>query len=413
MLLSHLLNRLIKVGTLRVIDANGKHHLYQGTEGPHATLRLHDRSLHHRLFTNPRLALGEAYMHGQVTIEDTDLYGFLELIGMNMRHTGQIAMDGVSDILSRYARSIMQYNSLRSSRANVARHYDLSENLYDLFLDRDKQYSCAYFNFPGADLEQAQEEKKRHIAAKLLLAPGQKVLDIGCGWGGLAIHLARESGAIVTGLTLSGEQLRSARERVSNSGLTGNVSIHQRDYREQTGEFDRIVSIGMFEHVGIGHYKHFFRQLYKLLRDDGVALLHTIGRMRGPGVTDPWYRKYIFPGGYVPALSEILPFIEQTGFMVTDIEILRLHYAETLRHWRRRFLVNRLEAAALYDETFCRMWEYYLASSEIAFRYLGSAVFQIQLAKQHHAVPLTRDYMSAIEPEVFGKDRRRNNRRAA
>src|SRR3990172_3359181 len=412
MLLSHLLNRLIQVGSLCVIDANGKRHLFRGNEYPHVTIRLHDRSLHHRLFTNPHLALGEAYMHGQLTIEDTDLYGFLELIGLNMQHSGQTTMDSVSGFFSRYARRLMQYNTLRSARANVAHHYDLSENLYELFLDQDKQYSCAYFKHPGTDLEQAQEEKKSHIAAKLLLAPGQKVLDIGCGWGGLAIHLASETGAMVTGLTLSGEQLRSARERVCSSGLADNVSIYQRDYREQTGEFDRIVSIGMFEHVGVGHYQDFFRQLYKLLRADGVALLHTIGRMRGPGCTDPWYRKYIFPGGYVPALSEILPIIEQTGFMITDIEILRLHYAETLRHWRRRFLANRHKVANLYDETFCRMWEYYLASSEIAFRYLGSAVFQIQLAKQHQAVPLTRDYIHASKPELHGADRR-SRRRAA
>jgi cyclopropane-fatty-acyl-phospholipid synthase len=410
MLLSLLLNRLIQIGTLRVIDARGNSHLFQGCVGPSVTIRLHDRSLHYRLFFNPRLVLGEAYMHGLLTVEDTDLYGFLNLIGLNMQHTGLIALAGLPGMLDRCIRSLLQHNSAHSARAHIAQHYDLSESLYDLFLDRDKQYSCAYFTRPDNSLEQAQEEKKRHITAKLLLAPGQEVLDIGCGWGGLAMHLARETGARVTGLTLSGEQLRCARTRIRDCGLEQSVSIFQRDYREQAGEFDRIVSVGMFEHVGIGHYDQFFSQLYKLLREDGVVLLHTIGRMRGPGVTDPWIRRYIFPGGYIPALSEILPVIEKAGLVITDIEVLRLHYAETLRHWRHRFLANRDRAANLYDETFCRMWEYYLASSEIAFRYLSTVVFQLQLSKQLHTVPVTRDYINEIKYTLLsakGRDRRR------
>lgn len=412
MLLSLLLKRLIRVGTLSVIDADGKTHRFAGTAGPQVTIRLHDRRLHHRLYTNPRLALGEAYMRGQLTVEDTDLYGFLDLVGLNMQHTGMLTLGGVTGFLDRIARRLLQLNTLHWARSNVAHHYDLSEHLYDLFLDRDKQYSCAYFNQPGIGLDQAQEEKKRHIAAKLLLVPGQRVLDIGCGWGGLALHLARENGAVVTGLTLSGQQLRSARARARDGGLSHQVDFQLRDYREQTGTFDRIVSVGMFEHVGIGHYREFFDQIGKLLSADGVALLHTIGRTNGPGVTDPWYRKYIFPGGYSPALSEIIPAIEQAGLIITDIEILRLHYAETLRHWRRRFLANRLKVVSLYDESFCRMWEYYLASSEIAFRYLPTVVFQIQLAKQIQAVPLTRDYLHATELEIHGTDRRRRSRAA-
>jgi cyclopropane-fatty-acyl-phospholipid synthase len=410
MLLSHLLNRLIKVGSLSVIDAGGKSHHFHGTGTPWVTIRLHDRRLHHRLFFNPRLALGEAYMDGQLTVEDADLYGFLDLIGKNMRHTGQITLLGPLGFLGRMGRRLMQRNTPRGARVNVAHHYDLKEDLYDLFLDRDKQYSCAYFAQPDASLEQAQEEKKRHIAAKLLLAPGHKVLDIGCGWGGLAMHLARAHGALVTGLTLSGEQLQSARARVRAGGLEKFVDIYQRDYRQESGRYDRIVSVGMFEHVGIGHYQVYFNRIHTLLKDDGVALLHTIGRGRGPGVTDPWIRKYIFPGGYIPALSEIVPAIEKTGLTITDVEVLRMHYAETLRHWRQRFLANRDQVIKLYDERFCRMWEYYLASSEIGFRYLGSVVFQIQMAKRQDAVPLTRDYIYEMKYEGSypkGRDRRR------
>jgi len=412
MLLSLLLKRLIRVGTLSVIDADGKTHRFTGTESPQVTIRLHDHSLHHRLYTNPRLALGEAYMHGRLTVEDTDLYGFMDLVGMNMQHTGMLTLGGVTGFLDRLARRLLQYNPPSWARLHIAHHYDLSERLYNLFLDRDKLYSCAYYNHPGLSLEQAQVEKKRHITAKLLLAPGQRVLDIGCGWGGLALYMARESGVVVTGLTLSGEQLRSARARARDNGLSHQVDFQLCDYREHAGQYDRIVSVGMFEHVGIGHYRHFFAQICKLLRADGVALLHTIGRLNGPGVTDPLYRKYIFPGGYAPALSEILPAIEKSGLMVTDIEVLRLHYAATLSHWRQRFLANRNQVVALYDETFCRMWEYYLVSSEIAFRYLSTVVFQIQLAKQISALPLTRDYLHASEPNIYGTDRRRRRRAA-
>jgi len=400
MLLSHLLKRLIKVGTLSVIDADGKPHVFRGTGGTVATIRLHNKHLHHRLFTNPRLALGEAYMNGELTIEEGDLYGFLELVGRNMQLTGNITLPGLTGFLNYILRRLLQYNSERLARVRVAHHYDLSEELYDLFLDSDKQYSCAYFNLNTDTLEQAQEEKKRHITAKLLPQRGHQILDIGCGWAGLAMHLARETGAIVTGLTLSGEQMKNARTRVRENGLEKNVNIHLRDYRQQTGQFDRIVSVGMFEHVGIGHYPTFFSQVNRLLKDEGVALLHTIGRAAGPGVTDPWIRKYIFPGGYIPALSEIIAVIEKSGLTITDIEVLRLHYAETLKHWRQRFIANRSKIAGLYDERFCRMWEYYLASSEIAFRYLSTVVYQIQLAKQQQAVPLTRDYINEIKSEL-------------
>jgi cyclopropane-fatty-acyl-phospholipid synthase len=297
----------------------------------------------------------------------------------------------------RLVRRLHQYNPVPRARRNVAHHYDLSDQLYELFLDRDRQYSCAYFGSPEDDLDTAQESKKRHIAAKLLLRPGLKVLDIGSGWGGLALYLAGECGADVTGLTLSEEQHKVATRRAAAAGLSDRVRFHLRDYREETGRYDRIVSVGMFEHVGVNQYPTYFRRLSELLTADGVALLHSIGRMEGPGTTNPWIRKYIFPGGYSPALSEVVPEAERARLWITDIEILRLHYAETLRAWRRRFEHNRERICELYDERFCRMWEMYLVGAEIAFRRDGHLVFQMQLAKAVDTVPLTRDYMVAWE----------------
>lgn len=397
MLLTYMLNHLIRVGSLSVIDADGKSHLFEGTSGPAVTVRLYDKTLHHRLFFNPSLALGESYTNGTLTVEDASLYEFLELIGLNMERARLSQMNGVTGWLSWMLRRLQQFNPSGLSRLNAAKHYDLSAGLYDLFLDSGRQYSCAYFTTPGNSLEQAQEDKKRHIAAKLLLRPGHKVLDIGCGWGGLAIFLARETGAEVTGLTLSVEQLKIAEKSARDAGLSGRVRFYLRDYREQTGAFDRIVSVGMFEHVGINHFNRFFSQVRDLLNENGVALLHTIGRVDGPGVTDPWIGKYIFPGGYIPALSEILSAVEKTRLWTTDVEVLRFHYAETLRLWRQRFLANRDKAAALYDERFCRFWEYYLSICEVTFRHLATTVFQVQLTKSQDAVPITRDYIGERE----------------
>ncbi len=290
-------------------------------------------------------------------------------------------------------RRVHQFNPIPRARRNAAHHYDLSDQLYELFLDRDRQYSCAYFDDCGDDLDTAQLNKKRHIAAKLLIRPGQTVLDIGSGWGGLALYLAAECGADVTGLTLSVEQLKTAARRAAAAGLSDRVRFYLRDYREEDGRYDRIVSVGMFEHVGVNHYEAFFTRVKSLLAPDGVALLHSIGRIDGPGATHPWIRKYIFPGGYIPALSEVVVAVERLKLWVTDIEILRLHYAETLRCWRRRFEHNRERLRAIYDERFCRMWEMYLAGSEIAFRHGGCMVFQMQLAKTVDSVPITRDYM--------------------
>jgi cyclopropane-fatty-acyl-phospholipid synthase len=300
----------------------------------------------------------------------------------------------------RWAGRLLQHNSHRRSRRNVAHHYDLSGQLYDLFLDADKQYSCAFYELPGDSLETAQLNKKRRIAAKLDLKPGQRVLDVGSGWGGLSLHLAQTADIDVTGVTLSEEQLKIANARARDSGLSERVRFNLQDYRDVSGPFDRVVSVGMFEHVGVGHFDQFFRKLSSLLTDEGVALIHSIGRSDGPGATNPWIAKYIFPGSYTPALSEVLPAVERAGLYVTDIEILRLHYASTLADWRRRFVANWDRAKELYDERFCRMWEFYLAGCEMGFRHQGLMVFQLQVAKRVDALPLTRDYMQPENRDI-------------
>jgi cyclopropane-fatty-acyl-phospholipid synthase len=291
---------------------------------------------------------------------------------------------------------------LSRSRRNVAHHYDLSDELFDLFLDADRQYSCAYFTSPGDTIERAQLAKKRHISAKLLLEPGMRVLDIGSGWGGLAIYLAQTSEVDVTGITLSERQFEVATERAKSAGVADRVRFRLCDYREVNEQFDRVVSVGMFEHVGIRHYEEYFESCRSLLADSGVALVHTIGRAFGPAATSAWIRRYIFPGGYSPALSEVVPVVERCGLHLTDIEILRLHYAETLKAWRERFLAHRREAAALYDERFCRIWDFYLAASEAVFRYGDHVVFQLQFSRRRDAVPTTRDYILAWERKAGG-----------
>jgi cyclopropane-fatty-acyl-phospholipid synthase len=397
MLLGVLLRHLVRKGTLRVIDAQGAVHSFSGSAGPTVTIRLHDRKLEWKLFVNPRLYLGEAYMDGSVTVEDGDIYDFLLFIGENQALAPPSFVTPLYAGFGRALRGFQQYNPMHKARENVAHHYDLSDALYDLFLDIDRQYSCAYFMDPGATLEEAQANKKRHLAAKLLLKPGQRVLDIGSGWGGLAIYLAKEAGVSVTGLTLSVEQLKVAERRAAAAGLADRVKFVLRDYREERESYDRIVSVGMFEHVGVVHYRQFFRKVKELLTEDGVALIHSIGRMDGPAATNPWLRKYIFPGGYAPSLSEVVPVVERGGMWITDIEILRLHYAETLKEWRARFLANRDRIKTLYDDRFCRMWEFYLAGSEVAFRWGGHLNFQMQLSKRLDVVPLTRDYITDWE----------------
>jgi cyclopropane-fatty-acyl-phospholipid synthase len=393
MLFASLLSQLVRAGTLEVIDAAGRRHRFAGAPGTEVAVRLHDRGLQRRLATNPRLAVGEAYMAGTLTIERGTLYDFLDLLAVNQETAATPLLLRVVDALNYLGRRLLQSNDPRRARHNAAHHYDLSGKLYELFLDSDRQYSCAYFAHDSDDLERAQLRKKQHIARKLLLQPGQRVLDIGSGWGGLALTLAASADVEVLGITLSTEQQAVATRRAEAAGLGHKVRFELRDYRDVAGRFDRIVSVGMFEHVGVPNYGAFFRQIRDLLVPDGVALLHSIGRSDGPGATNPWLRKYIFPGGYSPALSEVMPAVEAARLFVTDIEILRLHYARTLAAWRARFNANRAAITQLYDERFCRMWEFYLVGSEIAFRRQGHMVWQMQMARAVDSVPLTREYV--------------------
>lgn len=369
-------------------------------------LRIKNRVTAWKVWLHPDPYFGEAYMDGSLVIERGSLWDLLDLCGRNIIHRRSWRRHPLVRMTQAITRRWQQRNSRVNARRNVAHHYDLSDALFRIFLDADMQYSCAYFRNFGLSLDAAQRAKKQHIAAKLLLEPGHRVLDIGSGWGGLGLSLARDFNVQVTGVTLSQEQLATARKRASEAGLDDKVTFDLRDYREIEEPFDRIVSVGMFEHVGTPNYQAFFDKIAQLLTADGVALIHAIGRMDGPGLTSAWTRKYIFPGGYMPALSEVLPAVEQAGLFVTDIEILRLHYAETLRHWRARFLQNLSLVRELYDDRFCRMWEFYLAGSEMAFRHDGLMVFQLQLARQVETVPLTRDY---IFDQERAADKKLNN----
>jgi cyclopropane-fatty-acyl-phospholipid synthase len=392
-LLVSILKKIVRQGHLSLIDARGRRYEMGEIERPALTVRLHDRATERALLLNPQLAFGEAYMDGRLTVEDGDIAAVLELLTRNLGlgfGGGHWAWLNRARLL---IRNWMQRNNLQRARKNVAHRYDLESGLYDLFLDSDKQYSCAFFETPDDSLDVAQANKCRRVAAKLDLRPNHRVLDIGSGWGGLGLHLAQSADVDVTGVTLSQEQLKIAQDRVRRQDLCDHVRFRLEDYRSTKGPFERIVSVGMFEHVGVTHYEEYFRRIAELLTDDGVALIHAIGRSDGPGVTNPWIAKYIFPGGYTPALSEVLPAIERSGLTVTDIEILRLHYSLTLAEWRRRFVANWDRAARLHDERFCRMWEFYLAGSEMAFRNQGQMVFQIQLAKRVDTLPIVRDYM--------------------
>jgi cyclopropane-fatty-acyl-phospholipid synthase len=400
MLLVKVLARVLGEGQLTVIDAAGRSHRLAGAKpGPAVTMHVHSWWTGIRLTLRPRLAFGEAYMDGTLTVEDGDIYDLLDLLGRNIAAVEATPAVRWSLALQKFLRLMQQYNPIGRAQRNVAHHYDLNDRLYDFFLDRDRQYSCAYFTAPGESLEQAQTDKMRHIAAKLLLKKGQRVLDIGSGWGGMGLFLSRQFGVDVTGVTLSKEQHAVSSRRALEGGVADRLRFKLLDYRQESGSYDRIVSIGMFEHVGAAHYVEYFNKVQALLADDGVMLLHSIGRMEPPGGTNTWLRKYIFPGGYSPALSEVLAAIEKVGLWVTDIEVLRLHYAETIRHWRQRFQVNRemVKQTAGYDERFCRMWEFYLAGCEVSFRYMNQMVFQVQIAKRQDAVPLTRNYMTKAE----------------
>lgn len=387
------LRHLIRDGDLKLIFADGQVRRYGDRSGETVEVTLHDPALPRRIILSPDMAVGEGYMNGTLTIADDDVYGFLHLAIRNIAAQGQPWFRRPLEGLRWLKRRVDQFNPATRARSNVAHHYDLSGELYDLFLDADRNYSCAYFARPGMTLDEAQEAKKRHIAEKLLIEPGMHVLDIGCGWGGMGLTLARDYGAQVTGVTLSEEQHAMANARAEKAGLSDKVRFELMDYRDVTGQFDRIVSIGMFEHVGVPQYDTFFDTVEQRLTPDGIALIHTIGRSGPPGATSPWILKYIFPGGYVPALSEAAAALERHALVTTDVEIWRLHYAQTLRAWRARFEANIDKVRALYDDQFCRMWRYYLIASELTFRLDNQVVFQFQISPKQDAVPLTRDYL--------------------
>jgi cyclopropane-fatty-acyl-phospholipid synthase len=397
--LDRLMARVIRLGRLEVTWSDGRRSAYGNGTGRVARVEFRDRETEWAVLVNPELAIGEAYMDGSLVFPDDRLLDFLMLLNESW---SAISKQPFYRSLSRFrflTRRVAQNNSPMRARRNIKHHYDLDGRIYRLFLDSDMQYSCAYFDRPEADLEEAQWAKKRHLASKLLLRPGQNVLDIGSGWGGLGLFLADHFDVSVTGVTLSDEQHALSTQRARERGLDRRARFELRDYRALTTEFDRIVSVGMFEHVGAARYREFFSAAAKLLRPDGVMVLHSIGRYGPPAVTNPWIAKYIFPGGYIPAISEVMKAVEHVGLLVTDMEVLRLHYADTLKAWRERFRARWDEAAAIYDERFCRMWDFYLAGSEAAFRTGDMMVFQLQLAKDRHAVPITRDYMFEAEDD--------------
>jgi cyclopropane-fatty-acyl-phospholipid synthase len=402
--LDRVLKHIIKSGSLRVTDSAGGKHNYGDGRGPLVAFRLADWLSEAGLAAYPEFYLGENYMNGTLVMEEGTIADLLALLISNLETTPYPAVVKWPYEIRRLFKRFQQNNPVGKAKRNAAHHYDLSGALYDLFLDRDRQYSCAYFEDAEQSLEDAQLAKKRHLAAKMQIKPGMKVLDIGSGWGGLGLYLAEVCGAQVTGVTLSEEQYRLANERAQQRGVGEQVSFKLLDYRQLNERFDRIVSVGMFEHVGVGHYREFFDKVRFLLNEDGVGVLHSINRSRGPGATSRWIAKYIFPGGYIPALSEVLPAIEKACLYITDVEILRLHYAETLKEWGRRFNDHRKRANEIYDERFCRMWEFYLASSELAFRHSGLNNFQIQLTKNQHALPLTRNYMIEEEDRLRAID---------
>lgn len=411
-MLDRILRGKIKQGSLTILSQNGEasHYGERQSGWPDVTMRIQSSSAVSRILLNPRLGMGEAYMNGDVSVDNDDIMGFVEIIRRNnpWENGGEIGDPKPFRKWLRYlARPLMQLNSLANSRSNVAHHYDVSNDFYRLWLDEDMQYSCAYWSEADDSLESAQLAKKAHIAAKLALQPGQKVLDIGCGWGGTALYLNRVAGVEVLGITLSEEQLKLARERAEAAGVSDKVRFELLDYRvlakRAPGYFDRIVSVGMFEHVGVPQFDTFFRACANLLKDDGVMLLHTIGRMGKPGATDAFTRKYIFPGGYIPALSETLAASEQVKLIHSDIENLRLHYALTLREWYARVCAHRETIVAQYGERFFRMWIFYLAGATAAFESGGMCNYQIQYVRNRRSLPITRDYMAQAERDLLAR----------
>ncbi len=414
-LLSSLLRSFVKKGRMRVYDAEGKVHTFgSGEDGPTVAIRIHDRKLYRSLFLNPELAAGEAYMHGTLTMEEgSTIYDFMFLFSINRAPLGANPVQGLLRKVWKALRRRQQQNSVERAKTQARHHYDLSTDLYRLFLDEGLNYSCGYYVTPEDTLEQAQDAKLTHLVAKLDLKPDMEVLEIGGGWGSLAIGMA-QAGARVTSLNVSPEQVKIAEQRVREAGVEDRVTFVLKDYREFEGRFDRVISVGMMEHVGIGHLDEYFGKIRSCLTDRGYAVVHSIGRMTPPGTTGPFIRKYIFPGGYVPALSEVFASTERLGLWVCDSEILRLHYYYTIRDWRIRFEERRAEAARLYDETFCRMWEFYLCAVELGFLHGSNMVFQLLLSKERDAVPVIRDFIVDNERKLNGsqqgidkEDRRR------
>ena len=410
-LLRFLLKTFVQRGTFRVTTSRGTVLTFGDGTGQPVWVRFATRAAEWGILLDPELKFGESYMNGTFVVERGSIADVLAImLGQNSDVPHWARPQGLLRFLNR---RLQQFNPRRRARNNVAHHYDLDGRLYSLFLDADRQYSCGYFESPEQSLDDAQIAKKRHLAAKLLLGRDRgerdlRVLDIGCGWGGLGLYLAEVAGADVTGVTLSQEQHAIANERAAEKGLADRARFNLQDYRDAEGPFDRIVSVGMFEHVGVNHYDTFFRKSAQLLADDGVMVLHSIGRSEGPNATSPWIAKYIFPGGYIPSLSEVLPHIEKAGLLVTDMEILRLHYAETLKQWRDRFLAHREQVERIYDRRFVRMWEFYLAASEMSFREQDLMVFQVQLTKRQDVVPMTRDYIGREERRLRGAEGERH-----
>ncbi len=417
MLFRYLLKSMIRQGALQLVTADGKIYAYGNGGVPRATIKLHRKSLEWTLGFYPQLRVGEAYMDGLLTIEEGTLRDFMHIVALNYHNLKGRKFFQFFEAISRWLKHLAVLNPLKLARKNIAYHYDIDPRIYELFLDADRQYSCAYFVSPNASLEQAQLDKKRHIASKLYLTkPGLSVLDIGSGWGGMGLYLARESACHVNGITLSHEQLTVSQQRAQAAGLSKRCQFALRDYRLEKGPYDRIVSVGMFEHVGARNYDAFFRKMCDLLADDGIGLLHSIGHFDDCATVNPFIRKHIFPGGEIPRLSDVLQSIEKSGLFVTDVEILRLHYAETLKNWFQRFQARRDEAARIYDERFCRKWEFYLSGCEMSFRSGHLMVFQVQFAKKLDTLPITRDYMRDWEeltaglPSLATPDRQRHSR---
>ena len=399
--LSNLLETFVKKGRLTVIDVDGSSHMFgSGEDGPSVVMRLHDKALRWKLFFNPELQAAEAYMDGGLTFEDgSDCYDLLTLFSINR---GPLASHKVQGLLRRGWRAMrrrQQQNDVERAKRQARHHYDLSTELYKLFLDENLTYTCAFYRSPDDTLEEAQAAKLTRVIAKLGLKPGMSVVELGGGWGTLAILLAKE-GVNVTSVNVSPEQIKIAKQNAIKAGVAKRIDFVQKDYREVSGQYDRVVSVGMMEHVGIGHFKEFFGQVRALMKPDGYAFIHSIGRMTQPGTTSPFFRKYIFPGGYTPALSETFAELERQGLWVADMEVLRLHYYYTLRDWRKRFAANRDKARELYDERFCRMWEFYLGAAELGFLHGSNMVFQLLLARERDVVPLDRNFIVEAERKM-------------